>query len=169
MRTVEELEASGVSALMIEDTVLPAPFGGKDEGLVSVEEMLGKLRAAVAARQDPSLVVLGRTAALRHGGVGETTKRLKAYQETGIDGIFIAGARTRDEVESLHAATRLPLLLGGSPPELSDRQFIAANGVRIALQGHHPFYATAKAVYDTPKYISDGGTPAGHKDQQTSD
>jgi oxaloacetate decarboxylase len=169
MRTVEELEAAGVSALMIEDTVLPTPFGGKDEGLVSVEEMLGKLRAAVAARQDPNLVVLGRTAALRHGGVGETTKRLTAYQETGIDGIFIAGARTRDEVESLHAATRLPLLLGGSPPELADRQFLAANGVRIALQGHHPFYAAAKAVYDTLKYLRDGGAPAGLKDRVASE
>jgi carboxyvinyl-carboxyphosphonate phosphorylmutase len=169
MRTVEELEASGVSALMIEDTALPAPFGGKDEGLVSVEEMLGKLRAAVAARQDPNLVVLGRTAALRHGGVAETTKRLKAYQETDIDGIFIAGARTRDEVESLHAATRLPLLLGGTPPELADRQFLAANGVRIALQGHHPFYAAAKAVYDTLKYLRDGGAPSGLKDRVASD
>ena len=169
MRTVEELEASGVSALMIEDTVLPTPFGGQGEGLVSVEEMLGKLRAAVAARQDPNLVVLGRTAALRHGGVPETAKRLKAYQETGIDGIFIAGARKREEVESLHAATRLPLLLGGSPPELADRQFLAANGVRIALQGHHPFYAAAKAVYDTLKYLREGGAATGLKDRVASE
>jgi carboxyvinyl-carboxyphosphonate phosphorylmutase len=169
MRTVEELEASGVSALMIEDTVLPAPFGGKGEGLVSLEEMLGKLRAAVAARQDPSLVVLGRTAALRHGGVEETVKRLKAYQGTGIDGIFIAGARTRAEVQSLHQATKLPLLLGGSPAELADREFLAANGVRIALQGHHPFYAAAKAVYDTLKYLREGGAPAGLKDRVASD
>jgi oxaloacetate decarboxylase len=169
MRTVEELESAGVSALMIEDTALPAPFGGKDEGLVSLEEMLGKLRAAVAARQDPSLVVLGRTAALRHGGVAETVKRLKAYQDTGIDGIFIAGARTRDEVESLHAATRLPLLLGGSPPELADRRFLAANGVRVALQGHHPFYAAAKAVYDTLKHLREGGTAASLKDRVASD
>jgi len=169
MRTVEELEASGVSALMIEDTVLPAPFGGKDEGLVSIEEMLGKLRAAVAARQDPTLAVLGRTAALRHGGIEETAKRLKAYQETGIDGIFLAGARTREEIEKLHQATKLPLLLGGSPPELADRQFLAANGVRIALQGHHPFYAAAKAVYDTLKYLRDGGAPAGLKDRVASD
>src|SRR5262249_51116561 len=158
-----EPEAAGVSALMVEDTVLPPPFGGQGEGLVTVEEMLGKLRAAVGARQDPSLVVLGRTAALRHGGVAETTKRLKAYPDTGIDGIFIAGARTRDEVQSLHAATTLPLLLGGSPPELADRQFLATNGVRIALQGHHPFYAAAKAVYDTLKYLRDGGAPDGLK------
>ena len=169
MRTVEELEAAGVSALMIEDTALPAPFGGQGEGLVSVEEMRGKLRAAVAARQDPSLVVLGRTAALRHGGIEETARRLKAYQEAGIDGIFIAGARTREEVEGLHAATRLPLLLGGSPPDLADRQFLAANGVRIALQGHHPFYAAAKAVYDTLKYLREGGAPSGLKDRVASE
>ena len=169
MRTVEELETSGVSAVMIEDTVLPTPFGGQGEGLVSVEEMLGKLRAAVAARQDPSLVVLGRTAALRHGGIEETAKRLKAYQDTGIDGIFLAGARKREEVEKLHQATKLPLLLGGAPAELADREFLSAHGVRIALQGHHPFYAAAKAVYDTLKYLRDGGSPAGLKDQVASE
>ena len=169
MRTVEELETSGVSAVMIEDTVLPTPFGGQGEGLVSVEEMLGKLRAAVAARQDPSLVVLGRTAALRHGGIEETAKRLKAYQDTGIDGIFLAGARKREEVEKLHQATKLPLLLGGAPAELADREFLSAHGVRVALQGHHPFYAAAKAVYDTLKYLRDGGSPAGLKDQVASE
>src|SRR2546422_6536039 len=61
MRTVEELETAGVAALTIEDTVLPTPFGRRGDGLVSVEEMVGKLRAAVAARQDPSLVGIGRT------------------------------------------------------------------------------------------------------------
>jgi carboxyvinyl-carboxyphosphonate phosphorylmutase len=169
MRTVEELETSGVAALTIEDTVLPAPFGGQGEGLVSVEEMLGKLRAAVAARQDPTLVVLGRTAALRHGGIAEAAKRLETYQETGIDGIFIAGARRREEVESLHQATRLPLLLGSTPPELADRDFLAAHGVRIALQGHHPFYAAAKAVYETLKYLREGGAPSGLKDRVASE
>src|SRR5256712_8207749 len=92
MRTVEELETSGVAALTIEDTVLPTPFAGKDEGLVSVGEMLGKLRGAVAARQDPSLVVIGRTGALRRGGVAEAEQRFKVYQDTGIYAIFFAGA-----------------------------------------------------------------------------
>jgi carboxyvinyl-carboxyphosphonate phosphorylmutase len=67
MRTVEELETAGVAALTIEDTVLPTPFGGKNEALVSIEEMLGKLRAALAARRDPALVIVGRTGALRRG------------------------------------------------------------------------------------------------------
>ena len=169
MRTVEELETSGVAALTIEDTVLPTPFGGHGEGLVSIEEMLGKVRAAVAARQDPALVILGRTSALRRGGIAEAEKRIKAYQDTGIDGIFLAGASTREEVEVMHRATRLPLLLGGAPPALADSNFLAANGVRIALQGHHPFYAAAKAVYDTLKYLREGGTPSGLKDRVASE
>jgi carboxyvinyl-carboxyphosphonate phosphorylmutase len=169
MRTVEELEAAGVAALTIEDTVLPAPFDGRGEGLVSTDEMLGKLRAAVAARQDPTLVVVGRTAALRHGGVADAEKRLKAYQDTGIDGIFLAGATTREQVEAMHRATTLPLLLGGAPPALADRNFLASNGVRIALQGHLPFYAAAKAVYDTLKYLREGGAPSGLKDRVASE
>ena len=169
MRTVEELETAGVAALTIEDTVLPAPFGGQSEGLVSVEEMLGKLRGAVAARRDPSLVVIGRTGALRGGGIAEAEKRVRAYQETGIDAIFLAGASKREEVEAMHRATRLPLMLGGAPPALSDRAFLASQGVRIALQGHHPFYAAAKAVYDTLKYLREGGAPAGLKDRVASE
>jgi carboxyvinyl-carboxyphosphonate phosphorylmutase len=169
MRTVEELEAAGVAALTIEDTVLPSPFGGQSEGLVSVEEMLGKLRAAVSARQDPSLVVIGRTGALRGGGIAEAEKRVKAYQETGIDAIFLAGASKREEVEAMRRATRLPLMLGGAPPALSDREYLATHGVRIALQGHQPFYAAAKAVYDTLKYLREGGAPAGLKDRVASE
>jgi carboxyvinyl-carboxyphosphonate phosphorylmutase len=169
MRTVEELETAGVAALMVEDTVLPSPFGSQSESLVSVDEMLGKLRAAVAARQDPSLVVIGRTGALRGASTAEAEKRVRAYQETGIDAIFLAGATKREEVEAMRRATRLPLMLGGSPPALADRAFLASQGVRIALQGHHPFYAAAKAVYDTLKYLREGGAPAGLKDRVASE
>ena len=165
MRTVEELEAAGVAGLTIEDTVLPMPFGGASEGLISVEEMLGKLRAAVAARQDPSLVIIGRTGGLRAGGIAEAEKRVRAYQDTGVDAIFLVGASKREEVEAIHRATRLPLMLGGATPALSDRAWLASQGVRIALQGHHPFYAAAKAVYDTLKYLREGGAPAGLKDR----
>ena len=161
MRTVEELETAGVSALTIEDTLLPAAFGGEGEGLISVEETLGKLRAAVAARQDPSLVIIGRTSALRQGGVEEAVRRLRAYQDTGVDAFFVVGARQRAEVEAIHAATSLPLMLGGSPASLwSDLPFLNAHGVRIALQGHSPFYAAAQAVYDVLRHLKAGGTPA---------
>ena len=169
MRTVEELENAGVAGLTIEDTVLPTPFGGQSEGLVSIDEMLGKLRGAVAARQDPSLVVIGRTGGLRAGGIAEAEKRVRAYQDTGVDAIFLVGASKREEVETIHRATRLPLMLGGATPALSDRAWLASQGVRIALQGHHPFYAAAKAVYDTLKYLREGGAPAGLKDRVASD
>ena len=169
MRTVEEMEAAGVSALTIEDTVLPKPFGSQGEGLVSTPEMVGKLRGALEARQDPSLVILGRTIALRHGGIAEAEKRVKAYQETGIDGIFLVGARTGDEIEAMHRATTLPLLLGSAPPSLGDRDFLAANGVRIALQGHLPFYVGARAVYDTLKHLKEGGSPADLDDKAASE
>ena len=169
MRTVEELETAGVAGLTIEDTVLPTPFGGASEGLISVEEMLGKLRAAVAARQDPSLVIIGRTGGLRAGGIAEAEKRVRAYQDTGVDAIFLVGASKREEVEAIHRATRLPLMLGGATPALSDRTWLASQGVRIALQGHHPFYAAAKAVYDTLKYLREGGAPSGLKDRVASE
>jgi len=169
MRTVEELESAGVAGLTIEDTVLPTAFGGQAEALISVEEMLGKLKAAVAARQDPALVVIGRTGSLRRGGIAEAEKRLKAYQDTGVDAIFLAGASKREEVEAMRRATRLPLMLGGATPELADKSYLAAQGVRIALQGHHPFYAAAKAVYDTLKYLREGGAPTGLKDRVASE
>jgi carboxyvinyl-carboxyphosphonate phosphorylmutase len=160
MRTVEELESAGVAALTIEDTLLPQPFGGQGEGLISVAEMRGKLRGAIRARNDPSLVIIGRTSALRHGGLSETLSRINAYEDTGIDALFIVGARTREELAAIHTATALPLMLGGAPAALADRDLLAAHGVRIALQGHQPFYASIKAVYETLKFLKEGGAPA---------
>ena len=103
------------------------------------------------------------------GGVAEAEKRVKAYQDTGVDAIFLAGASKREEVEAMRRASKLPLLLGGSPAELADKSYLATQGVRIALQGHQPFYAAAKAVYDTLKYLREGGSPAGLKDRVASD
>ena len=161
MRTVEELETAGVAALTIEDTALPTSFGGvSGEPLISLEEGVGKMKAALAARQDPNLVVAGRTGALRSGGIQETIRRGKAYQEAGVDALFLAGARTREEIQAVHAAVSLPLLLGGAGGDLADRAFLAANGVRIALQGHLPFQAAVKAVHETLKALREGVAPA---------
>src|SRR5205807_132206 len=62
-RTVEELETAGVAALTIEDTILPRPFGDGKTTFISSAEGVGKMRAALAGRQDPSLVIAGRTGA----------------------------------------------------------------------------------------------------------
>ena len=78
-RTVEELESAGVAALTIEDTILPTPYGqtGGPE-LISMEEGVGKMRAALEGRQDPSLVVAGRTSAAAINGLDDAIKRAKA-------------------------------------------------------------------------------------------
>jgi oxaloacetate decarboxylase len=170
MRTVEELETAGVSALTIEDTLLPPRFGQKQgEELISVPEFAGKLNAAVAARQDPSLVIIGRVAALRSEGLQGAITRAKACVDAGVDGIFLTGARTREEIEAIHKEISLPLLLGSTPPTIGDRAFLAAHGVRIALQGHVPFQVTVKALYDTYKHLQAGGSPSALKDQAASE
>ena len=160
MRTVEELETAGVSALTIEDTVLPRAFGGGRDQLLSLEEGVGKMKAALAARQDPALVVIGRSSALRISGLEDTVRRVKAYEQAGVDAIFVVGATTRQEVETLNGVLSVPLILGGASDELSDKEYLGAHGVRIALQGHQPFQAAVKAVHDTLKALRDGVSPA---------
>ena len=169
MRTVEELETAGVSALTIEDTVLPRSFGEGGTQLLSVEEGVGKMKAALAGRTDPALAIAGRTGALRVTGLEDTIARVKAYETAGVDAIFLAGASTRDEVAAVAAELSVPLLLGGTTGELQDREWLGANGVRVALQGHLPFSAAVKAVYDTLKALRDGVPPADLRDNLASD
>src|SRR5712672_3257129 len=76
-RTVEELETAGVAGLSIEDTDLPTPHGAADTKLIPIAEGVGKMRAALAGRQDPRLVIVGRTSALTMTGVADTIARLK--------------------------------------------------------------------------------------------
>jgi carboxyvinyl-carboxyphosphonate phosphorylmutase len=84
-RTVRELEAAGVAAIEIEDNIAPVRFNGEDRGLVSQEEQVGKLKAAVAARTDPTTVIVARTAALAYCALDEALDRMKAYAQTGAE------------------------------------------------------------------------------------
>ncbi|MGO8917967.1 MAG: oxaloacetate decarboxylase [Stellaceae bacterium] len=161
MRTVEELETAGIAALSIEDTSLPANFGAASEmRLIPIEEGVGKMRAALAARQDPNLVILGRTQAISVTGIDDTVTRAKAYEAAGVDGLFFVGLRKRAELDAIAAAVHLPIVIGGGGGELEDPAYLAARGVRVALQGHQPFMAAVKAVHDTLKALRDGVKPA---------
>ena len=64
----------------------------------------------------------------------------------------------------MNAELNIPLLLGGAGGELSDKAWLGENGVRVALQGHLPFQAAIKAVYDTLKALRDGVAPADLRD-----
>ncbi len=169
MRTIQELEYAGVSALSIEDPSLPQRFGqaaGADE-LISTAEMVGKLRAAVLARQDPSLVIAGRTAALRVEGIAGAVARAKAYAATGVDAIFIVGLETLDQLQAIRDAAKLPIIIGSAPASLK-REDLAARGARIMLQGHQPVAAAVKALHETYTHLFNGGAAADLKSKIAS-
>jgi oxaloacetate decarboxylase len=158
-RTVEELETAGAAGLTIEDTLLPQAFGQTGMQLISLEEGVGKMKAAVDARGDPALVIMARTGAASVSGLDDAIARAMAYQATGVDALFFTGLKTRAELEAVSAATTLPVVLGGFPEELVDRDDLAGLRVRIALQGHAPVAAATQAVYETLKALRDGGSP----------
>lgn len=160
MRTVQELETAGVAGLMIEDTLLPRAFGEKRPALVSIEEGIGKMRAALAAREDKSLVVIGRTSSPAISGLADGIKRLKAYEAQGVDALFIAGGLGRDQLDAIAAEVKVPLMLGGVPADMQDKEYLASRGVRVALQGHQPFSAAVKAIHDTLKALREGTKPS---------
>lgn len=171
MRTVEELEAAGVSGLSIEDTDLPQPYGlGDKQRMLSLEEGVGKMKAALAGRRDPDLVIAGRTSAPAIAGIEEAIRRARAYAEVGVDAIFLVGIKSRDELDAVAAANiGKPLILGGTPPELADKPYLASRGVRVALQGHQQFAAAVQGIYTTLKALRDGVKPADLKGIASND
>jgi len=158
-RTVQELEISGAAGLSIEDTLLPQAFGQNGAQLIPLEEGVGKMKAALDARGDPALVILGRTGAASITTLEDTIGRARAYEATGVDALFFTGVKTRAELEAISAATTLPIVLGGFPEEMTDRKYLADKRVRIALQGHAPFAAATQAVYETLKALREGLPP----------
>ena len=159
-RTVEELETAGVCGLTIEDTDLPRSFGSNQKPeLILKEEGIGKLKAALDARQDPKLVIAGRTSAATITNLEDAVSRAKAYEEIGVDAMFFTGIKTREQIEYISESLHIPIFLGGTPIELSDLDFLSANNVRIALQGHVPVMAAIKTVYDTLKMLKNGTPP----------
>jgi carboxyvinyl-carboxyphosphonate phosphorylmutase len=159
MRTVQELETAGVAAMCIEDTLLPRAYGEKKPSLISLEEGIGKMRAALAAREDRSFVIVGRTSAAAITGTEDVLRRAKAYEDSGVDALFFAGGMTREQLDAIAATVKIPLMLGGSGRELQDRDYLASRRVRIALQGHQPFSAAVQAVYQTLKALREGTKP----------
>lgn len=148
MRTVVELERAGVAALTLEDTLLPAQFGRKSSDLISVEEGVGKIRAALEARVDPDLAIIART----HAGVlqvDEAIRRTLAYQAAGADGICLVGVEDFAHLEKLAERLSIPLMLVTyGNPKLRDQARLATLGVRILVNGHAAYFAAIKATYD---------------------
>jgi carboxyvinyl-carboxyphosphonate phosphorylmutase len=168
-RTVQELETAGAAGLTIEDTLLPQAFGRAKTQLISLEEGVGKMKAALDARGDPSLVIIGRTGAASVTSVDDAIVRAKAYQATGVDALFFTGVKTRADLEAIAAATTLPIVLGGPTEEMADWDFLGRQRVRIAVQGHAPIAAATQAVFETLKAVREGAAPKALKGLASSE
>jgi oxaloacetate decarboxylase len=158
-RTIEELETVGAAGLTIEDTLLPPAYGETKTQLISLEEGVGKMKAALDARRDPSLVIIGRTGAVSVSSLEDAIARAKAYEAIGVDALFFTGIKAKAELEAISKVTRLPIILGGTPEAMSDLSYLGEQRVRIALQGHAPISAATQAVYATLKALREGIPP----------
>ena len=127
------------------------------------------MKAAIAGRQDPRLVIVGRTSAIGITGVEDTIARLKAYEAAGVDMLFMAGLKTRAQLDAVASAVKLPLFLGGVPQDMMDLDYLSARNVRVCLQGHQSFWAAVQGVYDTLKALREGTKPADLKNIASAD
>jgi carboxyvinyl-carboxyphosphonate phosphorylmutase len=168
-RTVEELETAGVAGMTIEDTALPTAHGASGPSLIPIAEGVGKMKAALAGRQDKRLVIVGRTSAMAISGVEDTIARLKAYEQAGVDMLFMAGVKTRAQLDAVASVVKLPLFLGSPGAELYDLDYLSARNVRVCLQGHLPFMAAVNAVHETLKALRAGTPPANIKSVASAD
>ena len=138
VRTVQEHERAGTAGIHIEDQVSPKRCGHLDgKELVSTEEFLAKIRAAVATRRDPDFVIIARTDARSVAGFDESIRRANAALEAGADVAFVESPQTLEEVQMVPHARPRPL----PAQRCLGRQNPAGRSARCAgdgLQNRHP-------------------------------
>ena len=98
------------------------------------------MKAALAGRSDPSLIVAGRTSAPMITGLEDTIARTKAYAACGVDAVFLAGVRARAELDAIASAVKIPLFLGAGGGELADRDYLASRPIDAELAADRPVY-----------------------------
>jgi len=161
-RTVQAYEAAGVAALHIEDQITPKRCGHlSGHQIVPRGEFVGKIRAAVEARIDPDLLVIGRTDAISAVGLDEALRRGEAAAKAGADVLFIEAPRTDAQVEQVARAFDTPLLYnyapGGRSPLLPFARLrelgfaiilLPVDTLLVAVQAMRAFLAQVKAGDD---------------------
>jgi 2-methylisocitrate lyase-like PEP mutase family enzyme len=138
IRTIREFERAGVAAVHIEDQVSPKRCGQlTGKSLISIEEMVGKIRAAVDTRTDQDFGIIARTDAMDTDGIAETIKRGLAYEEAGADVIYVIthrGPHQIEQVKTLASAFTKPLCIDISeagPQPIASFADLATTGVKI--------------------------------------
>jgi carboxyvinyl-carboxyphosphonate phosphorylmutase len=161
MRTVDELEAAGAAGITIEDTLLPRAYGASDAPqLVSLEEGVGKMKAAAKARGTTGMAIFGRTSAHSISGMDDAVRRLQAYEAAGVDALFVPGLKRREDLDRISAAVKVPLVLGGVHESLADAAYLGSRRVRVWMAGHQAFAAAVQGMYDAMKALRDGALPS---------
>lgn len=169
VHTVRVLERAGANAIMLEDQTFPkrcGHFEGKD--VVSRDEMVQKIKAAVDTRTDHRLMILARTDARAGEGLQAALDRALAYQEAGADFLFIEAPLSSDELASIPRAVPgihvCNMVVGGKTPLLS-RNELAAMGYSVILYANVALQASMMAMQRTLQHLHDSGSIAGVEDQ----
>ena len=111
MRTIKAYERAGVAGCHIEDQEAPKRCGHFDEKrVIPLPEMLGKLKAALDAREDPDFVVIARTDARTALGLDEAMERAHAFAEAGADMVFVESPRSAEELARVGRELAVPAL-----------------------------------------------------------
>jgi len=138
-RTVRSFERAGASALQLEDQQLPKRCGHlQGKTLVSQSEMVGKIKAALDAREDTDTIILARTDAIAVEGFAAALDRAEAYVEAGADMLFVEAPQDREQMQQIgqRFAGRVPLLAnmveGGKTP-LSSADELGAMGFALVI------------------------------------
>ncbi|MDX7855321.1 methylisocitrate lyase [Aeromonas caviae] len=145
-RTIRAFERGGVAAVHMEDQVAQKRCGHRpNKAVVTVSEMVDRIKAAVDARQDEHFVIMARTDALAVEGLGSALERAAAYVEAGADMIFAEAVTELDQYDRFKQAAGVPILANMTEfgkTELFDKEALAAHGVDMVL---YPLSATRAA------------------------
>src|SRR6202048_4523325 len=161
-RTIQQLEAAGLAGCHIEDQEFPKRCGhlaGKK--IVDLEEMVEKIKAAVAARRDPDFFIIARTDARATEGFDGAVERAGQYLAAGADAIFPEALQTAEEFRDFAKEIDLPLLANmtefGKSPLLSFQE-LADFGYRIVIFPQSAFRVSMKASEEFLRALKSAGT-----------
>lgn len=116
LRSMEEYEKAGIAGIQIEDQISPKKCGHMEgHKLISVEEMVAKIRAAVTVRKDQDMVLIARTDAISAEGYDEAIRRGNIYREEGADVLFIEAPTTLEQLENIPKVVKGPALINVAP------------------------------------------------------
>lgn len=169
MRTVRQYEMAGVAAIQLEDQVAPKKCGHMTgRQVIPMEEMVGKIKAAVEARQNPDFVIIARTDACTVHGIDEAIRRGKAYEEAGADVIFIESPESVEEMKMITSNFKVPVLAnmveGGRTPLLTTNE-LEGIGYNLVIFPTASTYITAQAMKNLMEELKAKGTTKELMDQ----